>query len=332
MRKKPTVAVIVLRRLLRAARARERAGLGCAAHRPARAAARRERDRTDLPGVGGAAQTRGRPVRRVRREKRAHADQSRNALENLGRDRRGADTRRSSSPSATSRVCERNGCVSALSAEEWTAIAEFERTFHVRQISQYVYPEPEFGLNWPSSGGAFEGVSARVTAAGESVFPYLRGPVSIGSGTWGYLSTPLEAGNFTTLVTDGGGSDALLGHLQTRRRPRRDGRHVRRQPVPDPVAAAAPRRARVGHARHLPRRPAQLPRAAGRRRVPAGRHLGPDDAHDRLQPRRRRADERRRRRPSGRMVESERACGSTWSSTAAAASNTEKNTLAATRC
>jgi hypothetical protein len=107
-------------------------------------------------------------------------------------------------------VCEERGCFSALSAEEWTAIAEYERTFHVRQLSQYVYPAPEFGLNWPSSGGAFEGVSARLTAAGESLFPYLRGPISIGSGTWGYLSTPLEAGDYTTLVADGGG-DSLLG-------------------------------------------------------------------------------------------------------------------------
>jgi hypothetical protein len=108
-------------------------------------------------------------------------------------------------------VCEEGGCFSALAAEEWTALAEFERTFHVRQISQYVYPAPEFGLNWPSAGGAFEGVSARLTAAGERAFPYLRGPVSIGAGTWGYLSTPLEAGSFTTLVTDSGGSNALLG-------------------------------------------------------------------------------------------------------------------------
>jgi hypothetical protein len=107
-------------------------------------------------------------------------------------------------------VCEEGGCFSALASEEWTAIAEYERTFHVRQISQYVYPAPEFGLNWPSGGGAFEGVAGRLTAAGESAFPYLRGPVSIGSGTWGYHSTPLEAGSFTTLVTDGEG-DSLLG-------------------------------------------------------------------------------------------------------------------------
>ncbi|HEU4703940.1 MAG TPA: hypothetical protein VFS37_15775 [Conexibacter sp.] len=108
-------------------------------------------------------------------------------------------------------VCDEEGCRSALAAEEWTALAEFERTFKVRQISQYVYPEPGFGLNWPSAGGAFEGVAGRLTAEGERLFPYLRGPVSIGSGTWGYLATPLEAGTFTTLVTDGGGSNALLG-------------------------------------------------------------------------------------------------------------------------
>jgi len=106
-------------------------------------------------------------------------------------------------------VCEAT-CVSALSTEEWSAIAEYERTFHVRQISQYVYPAPEFGLNWPSASGAFEGVSGRVTAAGEAVFPYLRGPVSIGSGTWGYHSRPLEAGNFTTLVSDGE-EDSIIG-------------------------------------------------------------------------------------------------------------------------
>jgi hypothetical protein len=107
-------------------------------------------------------------------------------------------------------VCDEEGCHSALSAEEWTALTEFERSFHVRQISQYVYPEPGFGTNWPSSGGAFEGVAGRLTAEGERVFPYLRGPVSIGSGTWGYLATPYAA-EFTTLVTDGGGSNALLG-------------------------------------------------------------------------------------------------------------------------
>jgi hypothetical protein len=108
-------------------------------------------------------------------------------------------------------VCDEEGCHSALSAEEWTVLTEYERTFHVRQISQYSYPEPGFGTNWPTYGGSFEGVAGRLTAAGEAVFPYLRGPISIGSGTWGYLATPLEAGNFTTLVTDGGGSNALLG-------------------------------------------------------------------------------------------------------------------------
>lgn len=97
-------------------------------------------------------------------------------------------------------VCDEEGCHSALATEEWSAIAEYESTFHVRQLSAYIYPAPEFGMNWPSGSGAMEGVEASLTTAGESVFPYLGGTIAIGSGTYGYLSTPLEEGSFTTLV------------------------------------------------------------------------------------------------------------------------------------
>ena len=48
---------------------------------------------------------------------------------------------------------------------------------------------------------------------------------------------------------------------------------------PDPRPAAAPRDAQLGHARRLPRLPAQLPRAAGRRPLPRRRRLGSGDAH-----------------------------------------------------
>jgi hypothetical protein len=105
--------------------------------------------------------------------------------------------------------CEERGCFSALSAEEWTALTEYERTFHVRQLSAYIYPAPEFGMNWPSGAGAMEGVSSSLTTAGRTTFSYLNGTISIGAGTYGYLSTGLEA-SFTPLVTDGGG-DALVG-------------------------------------------------------------------------------------------------------------------------
>ncbi|HEV7773600.1 MAG TPA: hypothetical protein VGO48_09980 [Conexibacter sp.] len=106
-------------------------------------------------------------------------------------------------------VCEERGCFSALAAEEWTALAEYERTFHVRQLSAYIYPAPEFGMNWPSGAGAMEGVSSSLTTAGRTTFPYLNGTVTIGAGTYGYLSTGLEA-SFTPLVADGSGN-ALVG-------------------------------------------------------------------------------------------------------------------------
>jgi hypothetical protein len=106
--------------------------------------------------------------------------------------------------------CEERGCFSALETEEWRALERFEATFHVRQISAYIYPAPEFGLNWPTAAGLMEGVEASLTTAGRSAFPYLEGPVTIGAGTYGYESTPLEAGSFTTLVTDGAGS-SLVG-------------------------------------------------------------------------------------------------------------------------
>ena len=105
--------------------------------------------------------------------------------------------------------CEERGCFSALAAEEWTALAEFERTFKVRQLSAYIYPAPEFGMNWPSGAGAMEGVSASLTTAGRSAFPYLNSAIAIGAGTYGYLSTGLEA-SFTPLVNDGS-ANALVG-------------------------------------------------------------------------------------------------------------------------
>jgi hypothetical protein len=106
--------------------------------------------------------------------------------------------------------CEERGCFSALETEEWTALERFEARFHVRQISAYIYPAPEFGLNWPSTAGAVEGLRPSLTTAGRTAFAYLEGPVTIGSGTYGYESTPLEAGNFTTLVTDENGA-SLVG-------------------------------------------------------------------------------------------------------------------------
>jgi len=106
--------------------------------------------------------------------------------------------------------CDENGCASALAPEEWTALATFEQTFHVRQLTAYAFPSPDFGLNWPTFSGVLDGDEATLTAAGQAAFPYLNGTVKIGAGTWGYGATPLEGATFSTLLTDTSGA-ALVG-------------------------------------------------------------------------------------------------------------------------
>jgi len=98
---------------------------------------------------------------------------------------------------------------SALDQAEWDALAEFERSFGIRQVTAFVYPSPEYGLNWPTYAGGTAGIAGNVTAAGQAVFPYLVGEVPLDPNAYGYLATPLDA-SFTTLVEGPSGS-ALVG-------------------------------------------------------------------------------------------------------------------------
>ena len=106
--------------------------------------------------------------------------------------------------------CDENGCASALAPEEWAALSTYEQTFHVRHLTAYTFPTPEFGLNYPTTSGPLDGVNATLTAAGQTVFPYLNGSVTVGAGTYGYEATPLDPASFTTLLTDPNGA-ALVG-------------------------------------------------------------------------------------------------------------------------
>ena len=184
--------------------------------------------------------------------------------------------------------------LSAFTDAEWATLAKYERTFGIRQLSDYTAPGPAHGLN-TAAGASQDGVVGTLTTAGKAAFPYLKGPVQIADDdptvaeTFGYPATPVNAADWQTLLA-GPNNTAFLG-IYTHPD---DGREemvmtVASQPVPEPQPAAAPRDAQLGHARRLPRLPAQLPRGAGRRPLPRRRRLGPGDAHHELRPGRRRA-------------------------------------------
>jgi len=97
-----------------------------------------------------------------------------------------------------------------LDFEQRSALKCAERDGGLRRLSAYAYPGPQYGLNPPSWSGRLDDVIARLTPRGLEVFPYLRGPVPIDPGTWGYLATPEPRGCFEPLLLGPSGS-SLLG-------------------------------------------------------------------------------------------------------------------------
>jgi hypothetical protein len=95
----------------------------------------------------------------------------------------------------------------ALTNDEWASLAKFESTFGIRQLSDATFPSPAHGLTLVSSGE--QSGNATLTAAGLTVFPYLKGPVTIDA-TYGHQATPANPANFQTLLT-GPGNSAYLG-------------------------------------------------------------------------------------------------------------------------
>jgi IPT/TIG domain/Immunoglobulin I-set domain len=110
--------------------------------------------------------------------------------------------------------CTESGCTSTLSQAEWTALEEYEQSFNVRQLTGYVFPSATYGLNSPTVSGALDGTQGTLTSEGKTVFPYLNGPVTMDTGTYGYEATPLATqatgASFDTLLSGPNGS-ALVG-------------------------------------------------------------------------------------------------------------------------
>jgi hypothetical protein len=107
---------------------------------------------------------------------------------------------------------------SALADGEWTALAKFEQTFGIRQISDSTTPSPAHGLNFATNTGPQDGNAGQLTAAGLQAFPSLKGPVPIdnssptGVDSFGYQATPAALtapAAFTTLLSGPNGSSYL---------------------------------------------------------------------------------------------------------------------------
>ena len=101
---------------------------------------------------------------------------------------------------------------SALSADEWTVLRQYEATFKVRQATWYTYPQAQFGYN---PGYAVDTsvtpITAALTAEGAKVFSYLNAttPITIAN-AYTYLATPLGASVTPLLVTPAGDALALV--------------------------------------------------------------------------------------------------------------------------
>lgn len=87
-----------------------------------------------------------------------------------------------------------------LTAEELTALHEFEARFGVRQISAYVWPSAEHGMNTPTFSGPVDGMSVTVSEAAKGDgFGYLDGTLALDdvdagvTESYGYLATPAAA-------------------------------------------------------------------------------------------------------------------------------------------
>lgn len=100
---------------------------------------------------------------------------------------------------------------SSVSPDELETIQDFERSYGIRQVDAYAYPNPSLGLNEPSYSGELDGMTASLTPSGSAVFTYLVGPISI-EDSYGYLATPnpAEGSTFDPLVNSPTG-EALVG-------------------------------------------------------------------------------------------------------------------------
>ena len=105
---------------------------------------------------------------------------------------------------------------SALSTTEWQTLRTYEANFHVREISWYVFPGADQGLNPPTKSGdtTTNPINATLTTAGQAVFTTVNAanPIPI-TKAWAYQATASDP-NVTPLLVDSS-NDALVSSRVT---------------------------------------------------------------------------------------------------------------------
>jgi len=103
---------------------------------------------------------------------------------------------------------------SAFTTAEWATLAKYEKTFGIRQLSDETFPAPSHGLTSATAitvdtTTPLAQRTAALTAAGKTVFPYLKGDVPIDAGTIGNAATPVSTTDFQSLVSGPSGGTIL---------------------------------------------------------------------------------------------------------------------------
>ena len=133
-----------------------------------------------------------------------------------------------------------------------------------------MYPTSALGVT-EATGGALDGTTGTLTAAGLAAFPELKGPVPFDTGTYGYGATVDTGAPYTPFLTERGRQRPGRRLPAPEHRPAGRGlrarAQLRLQRQPAPVAAAGARADQLGHPEHPPRPLPQLLRPGHRRHL-----------------------------------------------------------------
>ncbi len=103
---------------------------------------------------------------------------------------------------------------SALSANEWTILADYERACSARELTWYGFPSADLGLALASGFTSDDAVTARVTSAGAGVFPYVPASTAIPiSDAFGYKAAVTDPAATTALIESDDAGVLVASHV-----------------------------------------------------------------------------------------------------------------------